>query len=145
MLQTFSNLDKFSEINKEFHVKSWLTYWSYSSVWWILSCTYNSTILLTNIMHDGRLIIPAKNRRRISPSEFFFYHFFFKVSFLQHEASFPSQGTTSSSLIFTARFDQNLHWKLGQQSAICWNSLGLLWDYGLDHVFLRIKLFCFSR
>ena len=39
----------------------------------------NSTILLTNIMHDGPLIILAKNRRWISPSEFFFYHisFFF--------------------------------------------------------------------
>ena len=71
----------------------------------MVTFTYNSTILFTNIMHDGRLRIPAKNRRRISPSEFFFYHFFFKVSFLQHEASFPSQGTTSSSLIFTARSD----------------------------------------
>jgi hypothetical protein len=32
VLQTFSNLGKFSEINKQFHVKSWLTYRSYSSV-----------------------------------------------------------------------------------------------------------------
>ena len=38
MLQMFSNLGKFSEINKQFHVKSWLTYWSYNAVWWILSC-----------------------------------------------------------------------------------------------------------
>ena len=36
-----SKVGKFSEINKQFHVKSWLTYWSYSSVWWILSCTVN--------------------------------------------------------------------------------------------------------
>ena len=34
-----SKVGKFSEINKQFHVKSWLTYRSYSSVWWILSCT----------------------------------------------------------------------------------------------------------
>ena len=38
MLLTFSNLGKFSEMNKQFHVKSWLTYQSYSSVWWKLSC-----------------------------------------------------------------------------------------------------------
>ena len=31
-----SKVGKFSEINKQFHVKSWLTYRSYSSVWWIL-------------------------------------------------------------------------------------------------------------
>ena len=35
----FANLGKFLEINKQFHVKSWLRYRSYSSVWWILSCT----------------------------------------------------------------------------------------------------------
>ena len=40
VLQTVSNLGKFSEINKQFHVKIWLTYQSYSSVWWILSCTF---------------------------------------------------------------------------------------------------------
>ena len=39
-LQISSNLGKFLEINKQFHVKSWLTYQIYSSVWWILSCTY---------------------------------------------------------------------------------------------------------
>jgi hypothetical protein len=32
VLQTFSNLGKFSEINKQFHVKSWLMFRSYSSV-----------------------------------------------------------------------------------------------------------------
>ena len=36
--QTFSNLGKFSEIKIQYYVKSWLTYWSYSSLWWILSC-----------------------------------------------------------------------------------------------------------
>ena len=30
---------------------------------------------------------------------------------------------------------QNRHWKLGQQSAICWIYLGLFRDYGLDHIF----------
>ena len=33
VLQTFSNLGIFSEINKQFHVKSRLTYRSYRSVW----------------------------------------------------------------------------------------------------------------
>ena len=42
MPQTFSNLGKFSDINKQFHVKSWLTYRSYCSVWWILSCSMYS-------------------------------------------------------------------------------------------------------
>ena len=44
MPQNFSNLGKFSEINKQFPVKSWLTYRSYSSVWWILSFTFNDLI-----------------------------------------------------------------------------------------------------
>ena len=35
--------------------------------------------------------------------------------------------------------------KLGQQSAICWNYLGLFREYGLDCIFLEIKRFCFSR
>ena len=36
---------------------------------------------------------------------------------------------------------QNLQWKLRQQSAICCNSLGLFRDYGLNYIFLGIKLF----
>ena len=36
--------------------------------------------------------------------------------------------------------------KIGTANAICWNSLGLFRDYdGLNHIFLVIKLFCFSR
>ena len=38
---------------------------------------------------------------------------------------------------------QNLPGKLGQQSAICLNSLGLFRDHGLN--FLGIICFCFSR
>ena len=45
--------------------------------------------------------------------------------------------------IFTFGGGQNLYRKLGQQSAICWNSLGLFRDYGLNQFFLGIKLFCF--
>ena len=41
--------------------------------------------------------------------------------------------------------NQNLHWKLGQQSAICWNSLGLFRDYGLNHIFFRNKTFLFLK
>ena len=40
---------------------------------------------------------------------------------------------------------QNRRWKLGQQSTIFWNYLSLFRDYGLDHIFLGIKLFCFLR
>ena len=35
--------------------------------------------------------------------------------------------------------------KIRTANAICWNYLCLFRDYGLDHVFLRIKLFCFFR
>ena len=35
--------------------------------------------------------------------------------------------------------------KIRTANAICWNSLGLFRDYGLNHIFLGIKLFCFSR
>ena len=45
VLQTFSNLGKFSDIIKKFHVKSWLTYQSYSSVWQILSCKMSILIV----------------------------------------------------------------------------------------------------
>ena len=40
---------------------------------------------------------------------------------------------------------QNLSGKLGQQSAMCWNSLGLFRDYGLNYIFFRNIFFCFSR
>jgi hypothetical protein len=41
--------------------------------------------------------------------------------------------------------NQNLYWKLRQQSAICWNSLGLFRDYSLNCIFSGVELFCFSR
>ena len=56
--------------------------------------------------------------------------------------------------MYTCQHKQNIlqNWqskpsrKLGQQSAICWNSLGLFRDYGLNYIcFLEKKLFCFSR
>ena len=37
--------------------------------------------------------------------------------------------------LFLCRHMQNLPGKLGQQSAICWNSLGLFRDYGLNYIF----------
>ena len=40
---------------------------------------------------------------------------------------------------------QNLYWKLGQQRAICWNSLGLFRDCGLNHIFFGINLFLFFK
>ena len=42
---------------------------------------------------------------------------------------------------------QNLHWKLGQQSAnaIWWNSLGLFRDFGLNYIFFRNKTFLFFK
>ena len=46
--------------------------------------------------------------------------------------------------MINSHINQNLHWKLGQQSTICWNSLGLFRDYDLDHIFVGITLFCFS-
>ena len=39
---------------------------------------------------------------------------------------------------------QNLPGKLEQQSAICWNSLGLYRDYGLNNIFFRDKNFVFQ-
>ena len=43
------------------------------------------------------------------------------------------------------RSRQNLSGKLGQQSAICWNSLGLFRDYGLNYIFSRKKPFLFFK
>ena len=75
--QIFSNLGKFSEINKQFHVKSWLTYWSYSSVWWILSCIKCRAMIKDkslcrkvkdywNIMTGGaELLYTAKNQQSL--------------------------------------------------------------------------------
>ena len=40
---------------------------------------------------------------------------------------------------------QNLPGKLGQQSAIYWNSLGLCRDYGLNYIFFRNKTFLFNK
>ena len=37
-MQEQSKVGKKSEINKQFHVKSWLTYRSYRSVWYLFSC-----------------------------------------------------------------------------------------------------------
>ena len=40
---------------------------------------------------------------------------------------------------------QNLPGKLGHQSAICWNSLGLYRDYSLNNIFSRNKTFLFFK
>ena len=40
--------------------------------------------------------------------------------------------------------EQNLPGKLGQQSAIYWNSLGLCRDYSLNYIFFRNKTFVFQ-
>ena len=47
--------------------------------------------------------------------------------------------------VYKDRDAQNLYWKLGQQSTICWNSLGLSRDYGLNHIFVRNKTFLFFK
>ena len=58
----------------------------------------------------------------------------FLLQFWKWDASLLIPLTTTSKC-------QNLHWKLGQQSAICWNSLGLFRDYSLNHIFFRNKTF----
>ena len=35
--------------------------------------------------------------------------------------------------------------KIGTANAICWNSLGLFRDHGLNYIFLGIKLFLFFK
>ena len=35
--------------------------------------------------------------------------------------------------------------KIRTANAICWNSLGLFRDYGLNHIFWGMTFFCFSR
>ena len=53
-----------------------------------------------------------------------------------------------SLTVFTVAFTilsrahlQNLPGKLGQQSSICWNSLGLFRDYGLNYILFRNNFF----
>ena len=48
--------------------------------------------------------------------------------------------SSERKFLFSGR-SQNLPWKLGQQSATCWNSFGLFRDYKLNYIFLGIKLF----
>ena len=70
LLQILSNLGKFSEINKQFDVKSWLPYQSYSSVWWILSCTLwiRSLTVCQTVLSEW--VFYVKNHPNLS--EFFF-------------------------------------------------------------------------
>ena len=60
-----------------------------------------------------------------------------------------SSNTLCNAIIFywhnwVMSLDQNLCKKLGLQSAICWNSLGLFKDYSQNHLFLEIELFCYK-
>ena len=57
-----------------------------------------------------------------------------------------------SLTVFTVAFTilsrahlQNLPGKLGQQSSICWNSLGLFRDYGLNYILFRDKTYLFFK
>ena len=47
--------------------------------------------------------------------------------------------------IWSSSYYQNLQWKLGQQSAICWNSFGLFRDYSLNHNIFRNTTFLFFK
>ena len=64
---------------------------------------------------------------------------------------FPNETLKNRSLWeFRGRrgsWDQNHHWKLGQQtpSVGSWNSLGLYRDYGLNYIFFRNKTFLFFK
>ena len=85
--------------------------------------------------------------------------FSFLLSFYAQRTFFSFQTTTKITLktartslhirvrpyIFACTFSQNRRWKLGQQNAICWNYLRLFRDYGLDHIFLGIKLHLFEK
>ena len=51
----------------------------------------------------------------------------------------------SYAIWFVGSLHQNLPGKLGQPSAICWNSLGLFRDYGLNYIFFRNKTFLFFK
>ena len=46
---------------------------------------------------------------------------------------------------FERQENQNRRWKLGQQSANCWNYLGLFRDYDFDHILFKIKTFLFYK
>ena len=50
-----------------------------------------------------------------------------------------------SQLRFLRPLQQNLPGKLGQQSTICWNSLGLSRDYGLNYIFFGNKTVLFFK
>ena len=59
-MQIQSKVGKFSEINKQVHVKSWLTYLSYSSFWWILSCTRKNIMKKVLQQQISRLSIVSR-------------------------------------------------------------------------------------
>ena len=52
---------------------------------------------------------------------------------------------TKDGLVIRNWPTQNLPGKLGQQSTICWDSLGLFRDYGLNGLFFRNKTFLFFK
>ena len=65
------------------------------------------------------------------------------ISKRHSEINWPLVGPNKQD--FCSNSHQNLHWKLGQQSAICWNSLCLFRDYGLYRIFFRNKTFLFFK
>ena len=62
-----------------------------------------------------------------------------------HTTSSCEKKVSPPAALTCLRMNQNLPGKLGQQNAICWNSLGLFRDYGLNFFFFRNKTFLFFK
>ena len=103
---------------------------------------------------DRKRILPKKSRNRVSP-----IHLNQKYGGKNRKSCLPNFALLFLMILkgymtviwpaiiaFRLHTYQNLPGKLGQQSAICWNSLGLSRDSGLNHIlFLGINLFLFFK
>ena len=100
---------------------------------------------------DRKRILPKKSRNRVSP-----IHLNQKYGGKNRKSCLPNFALLFLMILkgymtviwpaiiaFRLHTYQNLPGKLGQQSAICWNSLGLFRDYGLYYLFFRNKTFWF--
>ena len=96
--------------------------------WFVLSLSVPhrlSKVILHNPSHANTdiLISFLSNIQFANSFCIYFVHlYFFCADFLGLMSFCPSS-------------EHNLQWKLRQQSTICWNSLGLFRDYGLNYIY----------
>ena len=114
-------------------------------MWSTVLTKYVILLIITSYIRQHRSLSFYTSPWRTFLKNFSFLKLFVMKLFVTFEDCVLLLANQYPWVIFYPCETQNLPGKLGQQSPICWNSLGLFTDYDLNHSFHRNKTFLFFK